>query len=373
MKLNELVGQLTLIGISGHTLTADEKKFIVENNISGVVLFSRNVANPQQIYDLCNEIQSLRYQMADQAPLFIGIDMEGGRVHRLKPPFTQWPPLKTVGDLDSPPAAFQFGLQMGSELMAVGINLDFAPCVDIFTNPKNTVIGDRAVSSDFLMVEKMASALVRGYKKSGIFSCAKHYPGHGHTIIDSHEELPIEEADLKRLTEVELVPFRKAFRSKVDMVMTGHISFPNVDPKWPVTLSELFLKKMLKQDFKYRGLVITDDLDMKAMAKHYPKGEIPVLAFEAGADLLLYCNEPDSPPVAITSVVKAIESHRLSLSEMQSIHQKVLQAKKDKVGMINHLSFDEAMTVVGNMKHQYLADCLRNKVMPENLNESKEN
>ncbi len=367
MKLNELVGQLTLIGISGHYLTDSEKKFIVENNISGVVLFSRNVANPQQIFELCNEIQDLRHKMADQAPLFIGIDMEGGRVHRLKEPFTQWPPLKTVGDLDSPPVAFQFGLQMGQELMSVGINLDFAPCVDIFTNPKNTVIGDRAISSDPLMVEKMASALVRGYMKSGIFSCAKHYPGHGHTIIDSHEELPVEEADLKRLTEVELLPFRKSFRSKVDMVMTGHISFPKIDPKWPVTLSELFLKKMLKEEFKYRGLVITDDLDMKAMAKHYDKGEIPVLSLLAGADLLLYCNEPASPPVAIESVVKAIESKRLSLNDMQAAHEKVLAAKKEKPGMVNTLSYDEALKFVGHPDHKYLADCLRKKEMPKNL------
>lgn len=367
MKLNELVGQLTLIGISGHTLTSDEKKFIVENNISGVVLFSRNVADPKQIYDLCNEIQDLRHQMADKAPLFVGIDMEGGRVHRLKPPFTQWPALKTVGDLDAPTVAFQFAMQMGLELMSVGINLDFAPCVDIFNNPKNTVIGDRAVSTDHVMVEKMASALVRGYLKSGIFSCAKHFPGHGYTIIDSHEELPIEPFDLKRLQEVELVPFKKAFRSKVDMVMTGHISFPKIDPKWPVTLSELFLKKMIKEEFKYRGLIITDDLDMKAMAKHYDKGEIPVRSLEAGADLLLYCNEPDSPPVAIESVVKAIDSGRLSKADIEASHHKVLTAKKEKPGMVNTLSFKEAMEVVGHKDHQYLADCLRKKVMPEGI------
>jgi beta-N-acetylhexosaminidase len=367
MKLNELVGQLTLIGISGHTLTTDEKKFIVENNISGVVLFSRNVAEPKQIYNLCHEIQELRHLMADKAPLFIGIDMEGGRVHRLKAPFTQWPPLKTIGDLDAPTVAFQFALQMGLELMAVGINLDFAPCVDIFNNPENTVIGDRAVSSDYLMVEKMTSALVRGYLKSGIFSCAKHFPGHGYTVIDSHEELPIEPHDLQRLHDVELLPFKKAFRSKVDMVMTGHISFPKIDPKWPVTLSELFLKNMIKEEMKYRGLIITDDLDMKAMAKHYDKGEIPVRSLEAGADLLLYCNEPDSPPVAIAAVVKAIESGRLLKADIEAAHAKVIAAKKEKSGMVNMLSFEEAMEVVGHKDHQYLANCLRQKVMPEGI------
>ena len=238
MKLNELVGQLTLIGVSGHSLTNDEKKFIIENNISGIVLFGRNVSEPKQIRDLCAEIQSLRHKMADRAPLFIGIDMEGGRVHRLKKPFTQWPPLKNIGDLDAPTVAFHFAHRMGVELMSVGINLDFAPCVDVFTNPKNTVIGDRAVSSDPHQVEKMASALVRGYIKSGILSCAKHFPGHGHTIADSHEELPVEENTLEQLHKVELVPFKKALRSRVDMVMTGHILFKNIDTQQ--SFSQLF-------------------------------------------------------------------------------------------------------------------------------------
>lgn len=369
MKINELVGQLTLIGVSGHTLTNDEKKFIVENNISGVVLFGRNVSEPKQIRDLCAEIQSLRHKMYDRAPLFIGIDMEGGRVHRLKKPFTQWPALKNIGDLDAPTVAFHFAHRMGIELMSVGINLDFAPCVDIFTNPQNIIIGDRAISSDPHQVEKMASALVRGYIKSGILSCAKHFPGHGHTLIDSHEELPIEEATIERLHEIELVPFKKALRSRVDMVMTAHILFKNVDPKWPVTLSPLFLKQMIRDELKYQGLIITDDLDMKAMAKHYDKGEIPVRALEAGADLLLYCNEPDSPPIAIEAVSNAIGMGRLSRAELESIHRKVLDVKKIKLLSPDPRPIEDAMTVIGCADHMYLADCIRNQKMPEGLSD----
>lgn len=367
MKLNELIGQLTLIGISGHSLTNDEKKFITENNISGVVLFSRNLDNPKQIKDLCNELQSLKSNMADRAPLFIGIDMEGGRVHRLKAPFTQWPPLKTIGDLDHPPTAFQFAYRMGMELRAVGINLDFAPCVDVFTNPANTIIGDRAVSTDYRMVEKMASALVRGYIKSGVLSCAKHYPGHGHTLIDSHEELPIEDFDLQRLMDVELVPFKKAFKSRVDMVMTGHLLFKNIDPKWPVTLSPLFLKKILREDLKYKGIVITDDLDMKAMAKHYDKAEIPVRAFEAGADMILYCNEPESPPLAIESVMGAVAQGRLDRAHLDDLRRTVLNLKKEKLSNFDTFSYSEAMEYIGNEQNRYVADCLRVKTVPEGL------
>lgn len=356
-----------LIGVSGATLTTSEKKFIVENNISGVVLFARNCIEPKQISNLCAEIQSLRHSMKDKAPLFIGIDMEGGRVHRLKPPFTQWPALKKIGDLNAPTVAFHFTQRMGAELLSVGINLDFAPCIDVYTNPANTVIGDRAVSTDPHQVEKMASALIRGYIKSGVLSCAKHFPGHGHTVIDSHEELPVEEADLKRLNEVELVPFRKAVRSRVDMVMTAHILFKNIDPKWPVTLSEIFLKKMLRDDLKYKGLVITDDLDMKAMAKHYDKSQIPIRAMQAGADLLLYCNEPESPPTAIEGLMEAIAQGQLKKSDFEQTHRKILDVKKIKLLTPDPRPIEEALEIIGCSEHQYLAECIRNGTMPEGL------
>lgn len=369
MSIRELIGQHMLIGVSGATLTNEEKKFIVDNNISGVVLFARNCIEPKQIRDLCAEIQSLRHKMKDKAPLFIGIDMEGGRVHRLKPPFTQWPALKKIGDLDAPTVAFHFTQRMGTELLSVGINLDFAPCIDVYTNPENTVIGDRAVSTDPYQVEKMASALVRGYIKSGVLSCAKHFPGHGHTIIDSHEELPIEDADINRLNEVELVPFRKALRSRVDMVMTAHILFKNVDPKWPVTLSEIFLKKMMRDELKYKGLIITDDLDMKAMAKHYDKDQIPIRAMQAGADLLLYCNEPESPPVAIEGLMSAVAQGQLKQSDLEQTHKKILDVKKLKLLTPDPRPIEEALEIIGCDEHKYIADCIRSGKMPEGLME----
>lgn len=367
MSLPELVGQHMIIGIAGKSLTGDEKKFIVENNIGGIVLMGRNCAEPEQIRDLCAEIQSLRHRMKDKAPLFIGIDMEGGRVHRLKPPFTQWPALKKLGDLDAPTAAFHFTQKMGAELMSVGINLDFAPCIDIFTNPKNTVIGDRAISSDPYQVEKMSSALVRGFIKAGVISCVKHFPGHGNTIVDSHEELPIEESDLKRLHEVELVPFKKALRSRTEMVMTSHILFKNVDPKWPVTFSELFLKKMIREEFKYRGLIITDDLDMKAMLNHYSREQIPVQAFQAGADMLLYCNDPTSPPIAIEAVTTAIAQGKLNKADLEASRSKILDLKKIKILQPDPRPLEESMQVIGCEEHQTLAACIARGELPAGL------
>ena len=367
MTVHQMLGQQMIIGLSGHALTADEKKFIVENNIGGVVLFGRNLADPKQIRDLCAEVQSLRHLLPEKTPLFIGIDMEGGRVHRLKPPFTQWPPLKKIGDLDAPTVAFHFTQRMGVEMMAVGINLDFAPSVDVFTNPKNTVIGDRAVSSDPHQVEKMASALIRGYIKSGIISCAKHFPGHGNTLVDSHEELPVEESSLERLHQVELVPFKKALKSRVDMCMTSHILFKNIDPKWPVTLSDFFLKNMIREELKYRGIIITDDLGMKAMSKYHAPDQIPVRALQAGVDILLYCNEPEVPAVAIESLISAVAQGQLNKADIETSNKRIMDLKKLRLLAPDPKPYEEIADIIGHPDHQYLAECIRKGKIPEGL------
>lgn len=368
--MNKLVGQHLLMGISGHALTPDEKKFIVSNNIGGIVLFGRNVGEPKQVRELCSEIQALRHQMQDKAPLFIGIDMEGGRVARLKPPFTVWPPLKTIGDLDNATVTFHLSNKMGLELNAVGINLDFAPCVDVFTNPKNTVIGDRSISSDPELVAKHASALVRGYIKSNIISCAKHFPGHGNTVIDSHEDLPVEDLDLQRLESIELVPFKRSFKARVDMVMTAHILFKNIDPDWPATLSEKFLKKILREHCRYRGLIITDDLDMKAMAKHYDRKVIPVRALQAGADLLLYCNEPESPPRAIEGIIEAVARGELKKAELEASFSRIMALKKEKIPHPDPMPLEETLKIVGCADHQRIAASLAKGEVPEGLLEA---
>lgn len=367
MSMNHIIGQHFFIGISGHSLTHEEKKFIVDNNIGGICLFGRNVAEPKQVHELCSEIQSLRHQMADKAPLFIGIDMEGGRVHRLKKPFTQWPPAKRLGDLDAPTVSFHLANRLALELHAVGINLDFAPSVDVLTNAANTVIGDRAISSDPEMVAKHVSAIVRGFIKANVLTCAKHFPGHGNTLLDSHHHLPIEESDMARLESCELIPFKKAAKARVDMIMTSHIQFPKIDPEWPVTLSEIFIQKILRDDFRYRGLVITDDLGMKALADNYGVDEIPVRALKAGCDLLLYCNEPEVPPQAIEAVLGAVAQGSLSKANLQNSHQRILEVKKAKLAHVEMLPLNEALNLVGNAEHLKIAAAVANGEIPEGL------
>jgi beta-N-acetylhexosaminidase len=361
------IGQQLIIGISGHALTPEEKTFIVDNAIGGVILFARNVDNPVQIRDLCAEIQNLRHRHPEKVPLFIGVDMEGGRVARLKAPFTQWPPLRKLGDLDSPSVGFQFAYNMGTELKAVGINLDFAPCVDVLTNAKNTAIGDRSLGSNAEKVGKMASSLVRGYIKSGIIACAKHFPGHGNTLVDSHDDLPIEDLDLDRLQKLELIPFKRTFRARLDMIMTSHIKFPKVDPEWPVTLSSKFLKDILRQDLRYRGLVISDDLGMKAMTKHYSVAEVAVRAKTAGVDLLLYCNEPEAPPVALESLAKALENNQLDKTDFEGSYKRILEIKKQRLQSPDPLEKSEIAKIVGHADHFRLSQAIQHGEIPQGL------
>lgn len=363
--MNKSFGQLMIMGIQGTSLTEDEKKFIISNNISGVILMGRNCESPKQVHELCHNIQSLRFKMPDKAPLFIGIDMEGGRVQRLKAPFTIWPPAKKLGELDNSTLSFNMSYKMGLELKSVGINLNFAPCVDIFSNPQNQVIGDRALGSEPESVGKLASALVRGFIKSEVISCVKHFPGHGNTLLDSHEDLPKENADLKRLEEFEMVPFKRSFKARAEMCMTSHILFPNIDPKYPATLSELFIKKILKEQCRFRGLVITDDLDMKALTKIYSTEQIPVLALKAGCDLLLYCNEPLSPPKALEAIIEATAQGILDVKQLEQTANKILAFKKDHIPNPDPISFEEASKLIGCEEHQKIAEAIKSGKVSE--------
>lgn len=365
--MNASVGQLFFIGLEGPELTTQEADFIIQNDIGGVTLFGRNLKSPIELHKLCSDLHNLKTKTASKAPLFIAIDMEGGRVHRLKPPFTQWPSLGQLAKLDSTSIAFKFANAMGVELRAIGINLDFAPCVDVLTNPKNILIGDRSIGTDPEAVGKMASALVRGYIKAGIIACAKHFPGHGNTVVDSHEDLPIENVDFSTLEAREIVPFKRAFRARMDMVMTAHIKYQKIDPEHPATLSPIIIKKLLRESLRYRHLIITDDLDMKALTLNYKREDIPVLALKAGCDILLYCNDFSSPPLALAAVQKAIKDKHLSPEQIAESLARIESLKKDALSNCAPLPFTDAAKLIGHPDHLRLAKAILSGVVPEDL------
>jgi beta-N-acetylhexosaminidase len=348
------LGQLLLIGIEGKQITPDERRFLRDEKIAGVTLFSRNVESPEQIRALCQEIQSCA--SSPDKPLLISIDNEGGRVLRLKSPFTQWPALKNLGDLDSPQMSYLFAQFMGYELRSVGINTDWAPCVDIFTNPENKVIGDRALGSDPQLVAKHTSSLIRGYLRSGVAPCAKHFPGHGHTLVDSHEDLPQEDLSLERLRQVEMLPFRQAVLSGVPLIMTGHILFRNIDAKNPVTLSHFFLTELLRNELGFDGLIVTDDLDMKALQKYQSLSERVLGSLSAGADFLLFCNEASSPPQALEILRRSFQDKTLSPDRLQKSLNRIHRFQRSYLA--TPLLPLDWQSVVGAPKHQELVQSI---------------
>jgi len=365
--LRELIGQQLIIGLSGPQLTTEEADFIIRHNIGGVILMKRNCQSPQQIHELTSRLQELRHKTADQAPLFIGIDMEGGRVARLTAPFTIWPPIAALGRTNSTSAAFKLAQFMGNELRAVGVNLDFAPCIDVFSNPKNQVIGDRSPGSDPELVGRIGSALVRGYIKAEVIPCAKHFPGHGNTLLDSHEDLPTEHKTREELEACELIPFKKVFRSRLDLVMTSHIRFEALDPQWPVTLSQKIISELLRGDLKYRNLIVTDDLDMKALTKNFDKKQIPVRALQAGANLLLYCNEPESHRMAVEAIEQALKDKTLDAQIVSTNHRRILELKRSKLTNVTPLPFEQVGRIVGHPDHARLAKAILAGDVPEDL------
>src|SRR5687767_13754278 len=227
------IGQVAMAGFAGHSIPADLRLLAREFDLGGIILFARNIESPEQVADLAREAQSLTREM----PLWISVDQEGGRVARLRSPFTLWPPMHTLGRSGDEQLAARFARSLAAELRAVGVTLDYTPVLDILTNPRNPVIGDRALAGTPEDVAKLGTVIINTLQGEGIATCGKHFPGHGDTAVDSHHELPLVEHPPDRLDAVEFVPFRAAIAAGVAGIMTAHLLVPALDDQRPATLS----------------------------------------------------------------------------------------------------------------------------------------
>jgi beta-N-acetylhexosaminidase len=302
-------GQFVITGIKGTSLNQQETEFIRDEKVGGVILFSENFEDPSQLAELVNSIQKLR----DEYPLFISTDQEGGRVMRFKKHFTQFPAMMDLARMDSPKLVFEAHEIIAKELNACGINLSYSPTCDILTNPENKVIGDRAYGTDALTVEKYISAAIRGLQTNGVLACAKHFPGHGDTSKDSHFDLPLVKTPIVQLREREMIPFVKASKSRVEFMMMGHLMVDALDDKLPTSLS-VKAYDFLRQETKFSKIVVTDDMDMKAISDRYTTEEAALLAINAGADMLMYRNMDNA--VKAVNVIREHSKKRLMKKEM---------------------------------------------------------
>ena len=288
MTLEEKVGQTMLVFFEGGALSENLSKFVSELRVGGVILYSsrNNIESVHQVASLNEMIQ--RTALASGArPLFIAIDQEGGLIARIREGVTLFPGNMALGATGDPSLASRVASVMGEELSSLGINMNFAPVMDVNNNPLNPIIGVRSFGSNPLNVARLGTAMIHAFMEKGVYPSAKHFPGHGDTEVDSHSGLPIINVTRGRLESVEFPPFKAAITAGVPMVMTAHVLVPSLDERNPATLSSSILG-ILRTEMRFEGLIVTDSMGMEALKKERTMEEAAIEAFNAGADILLF-------------------------------------------------------------------------------------
>ena len=324
MTLSQKIGQMLLFGWQTDSQAA---ALIDDIHVGGVVLMGRNIQPPGQMKATIADLQN-RVKAEGLPPLFVAVDQEGGRVQRLGPPhYVKRPTAREIGQ-SSPELARAAAREIGAELRELGFNFDFAPVLDVDSNPQNPVIGDRSYGIDPEKVAALGVAAMRGFQEdAGVLACGKHFPGHGDTDTDSHFALPRITHDLAHLKAVELVPFRAAIVAGIAAIMTSHILFPALDPTLPATLSPAILTGLLRQKLGFSGLIITDDLEMKGVAAGWGAAEAAVLAVEAGADILLCCHEWETQKAIQAALLEAVVNGRIAEGRLDESLARIAAAK----------------------------------------------
>ena len=338
LTLEQKIGQIMIVGFDGTTVDVDLRHMITECHIGGVILFARNIESPRQVAALNNDLQKTALESGNPG-LFIAIDQEGGRVARLieDKGFTEFPSAMAIGASADPENAYRMASAMAAEMRAVGINVNFAPDLDVNNNPTNPVIGTRSFSSDPYKVATFGTAFGRGLQENGILTFGKHFPGHGDTGIDSHIALPLVPHDRARMDQIELVPFKAAIAANFAGIMSAHVTFPAIDPNpgMPATISRQVLTGLLRDELGFKGLIATDSLEMGALAESgYPPPAGALLAFAAGADLLLFNRDHAMHKQAFTNLVQAVNEGKISQEQLDSSVRRILETK-EKFGILN--------------------------------------
>jgi beta-N-acetylhexosaminidase len=364
LTLEQKIGQLMIIGFDGTAASPELLEMIRKYHIGGVILFARNVESPKQVAVLTNELQKAALESGHPG-LFIAIDQEGGRVARLTEPtgFSEFPSAMALAATDDPQNAYLVAAAMATEMLAVGINVDFAPDLDVNNNPANPVIGIRSFSSDPAKVAEYGLAFAKGLQDNGVLAFGKHFPGHGDTSIDSHIDLPLVPHDRARLNQIELVPFRAAIQADFAGIMSAHVTFPAIDPTpgMPATLSRPVLTGLLREELGYDGLIVTDSLEMGALAANgYPPQVGAPLALAAGADLLLFNRDHAMHRETFANLVQAVKDGKISQNQLDASVRRVLQAKQ-RFGLLKPATVDVETISSKTVEHLALARELAQK------------
>jgi len=349
------LGQLFVVGFDGHDVPRSAEDLFVKHGVGGAILFKRNIDDAAQTIALNTRLFEIGKRCAQ--PLIVSVDQEGGRVARLRGIATDVPAMRVVGKAaeQDPELPYRLGAMMARELVSLGFHWDFAPVVDVDTNPDNPVIGERSFSRDAHTVARVAARFIEGMQGQGVAACAKHFPGHGDTDTDSHLALPRLPHSLQRLRDVELVPFKEACTRGVASVMTAHVMFPVLDEHEPATLSKPILQTLLRQELGYDGVCVSDDLEMAAVAERYDVEVLVEKGLNAGCDLFLICHDNDKAARAVDAAHRLVESGKVSRARAEEALRRVAAMKARYVGAPAAPSLSEAQSLLRCAPHAELA------------------
>lgn len=326
MTLDEKIGQLFIVGFDGYEANENIESLIKENHVGGVILFSHNAENAHQLMNLTNALKTIN--LHNKIPVFISVDEEGGRVSRMPKELKKLPSNKIIGEINNSNLSYNIGKIISKELTCLGFNMNFAPVLDINSNLQNPVIGDRSFGNNVDIVSKLGVKTMEGLRDGNIIPVVKHFPGHGDTSVDSHVGLPLINHDIKRLKEFELIPFKEAINNNADVVMISHILLPKIDPSYPATMSKTIITDVLRNDLKFKGVVVTDDMTMGAIRKNYNISNAAIKSINAGTDIILICHGYDNEMSAINSIKKAVKNNIITEDRINESVYRILKLKE---------------------------------------------
>lgn len=325
--LEEALGQLFMVGIAGPHFKADAEFLLKKIKAGGFILFKRNYQDPYQLSELCRRLQT--EALAIQGlPLLISIDQEGGRVLRLGPPYTRIPDPAAMAGGDNPEETVRrYARISAAELKLAGIGLNLSPVLDVNLRGPEGLMASRCLGSDPKTVARLGRLYIEELQQQGVMATAKHFPGIGDIELDPHQDLPIQPKEKEALEGVELVPFREALAVPVDGVMMTHTIYPAWDPRWPASLSAAIITGLLREEMGYRGLIVTDDLEMGAIGRHFEIEEAVYQAFLAQADILLICHDPEKIERAYRYLLRKFKEGRLAEGRLKESVERILFLK----------------------------------------------
>lgn len=327
MSIEEKVGQLAIIGLDGKSMDNNALTFIQTYHVGGFILFKDNIENAKQTLTLLNQLKQSNTDDSDSIPLWLSVDQEGGKVSRMPPEYTKMPTARQIAGKDNTDYTYAVGQSLGAELASLGFNMDFAPVLDINSNPNNPVIGDRSFGSDADTVSAHGIAMMNGIRSQGIASVAKHFPGHGDTSVDSHKNLPVVNKSLKELNGFELLPFQEAIEDDVDAIMVGHLLMTKLDKEHPASISKAVITDLLRGQLDYDGVVITDDMTMKGLTGGRDIGDAAVDAILAGGDILLVCHEYELQKKVLDTVLDRVKDGTITSKRLDESVYRILRLK----------------------------------------------